>query len=163
VARIIGPTRPWKGENAIKRFFIRYTNNVSFLCKKKIMQNLLNITLQDDNSLLVTSDVFTLSVTDENAILALARRFMRADDYKSIHPILKDNLIQWRPAVAKEKNLSAFLIMTNSTLFAISDRAPMTEEALQAIPGFGVSRFAKYGEDILAIVEESLLKEKSTI
>ena len=133
---------------------------ILFLCKKhRIMQNLLNITLQDDNSLLVTSDVFTLTVNDENGILALARRFMRADDYKSLHPILKDNLIQWRRAVAKEKNLSAFLIITNSTLFAISDRAPMTEEALQAIPGFGASRFAKYGEDILAIVEDSLAQE----
>lgn len=127
------------------------------------MQNLLNITLQDDNSLLVTSDVFTLTVNDENGILALARRFMRADDYKSLHPILKDNLIQWRRALAREKNLSAFVIITNSTLFAISDRAPMTEEDLQAIPGFGPSRFAKYGEDILAIVEESLSKENALV
>lgn len=127
------------------------------------MQNLLNITLQDDNSLLVTSDVFTLTVNDENGILALARRFMRADDYKSLHPILKDNLIQWRRTLAREKNLSAFVIITNSTLFAISDRAPMTEEDLQAIPGFGPSRFAKYGEDILAIVEESLSKENALV
>lgn len=127
------------------------------------MQNLLNITLQDDNSLLVTSDVFTLTVNDENGILALARRFMRADDYKSLHPILKDNLIQWRRTLAREKNLSAFVIITNSTLFAISDQAPMTEEDLQAIPGFGPSRFAKYGEDILAIVEESLSKENALV
>ena len=124
------------------------------------MQNLLNITLQDDNSLLVTSDVFALTVTDESAILALARRFTRAGDYKSLHPILKNNLVQWRRAVAKEKNLSAFVIITNTTLFAISDRAPRTEEELRVIPGFGPSRFAKYGEDILAIVEDSLAQER---
>jgi len=123
------------------------------------MQNLLNITLQDDYTLLVTSDVFSLSVKDENALLAFSRKFMKADDYLSAHPILKDNLVQWRRAVAKEKNLSAFLIITNSTLFAISDRAPRTEEALLGIPGFGASRFEKYGKDILAIVEDSLLKE----
>ena len=126
------------------------------------MQNLLSITLQENNTVQVSSDVFALSVNDENILTGWARRFTRAEDYQSTHPILKDRLIQWRRELAKEKNLSAFLIITNSTLFAISDMAPTTEEELLAVPGFGPKRFASYGYEILSIIEHSLEEENAT-
>lgn len=124
-----------------------------------IMLNLLNISLQEDNSLLVTSDVLSLSLEEDNRLIAWSRKYIRTEDYKSVHPLLKDRLIVWRREKAREKNLSAFVIITNSTLFAISDQAPVTEEALLAIPGFGPGRFSHYGEEILALVEQSLEEE----
>ena len=123
------------------------------------MQTLLNITLQDDNTLLVTSDVFKLETKDENTLVNWARKHTRAQDYKSLHPILMDYLIQWRRDKAKETGLSAFLILTNKTLWAISDAAPTTSEALLAIPGFGPGHMEKYGEEVLALVDQALAEE----
>lgn len=123
------------------------------------MQTLLNITLQDDNTLLVQSDVFFLETKDPDSLMGRIRRPISADEYQSIHPALKDKLILWRRAKAKEKGVSAFLILTNRTLFAISDQAPLTEEELLAVPGFGPNRFASYGMEILSLVEKSLAEE----
>lgn len=123
------------------------------------MQTLLNISLQDDNTLLVTSDVFKLETKDENTLVNWARKHTRAQDYKSLHPILMDYLIQWRRDKAKETGLSAFLVMTNRTLWAISDAAPATGEALLAIPGFGPGHMDNYGEEVLALVDQALAEE----
>ena len=125
------------------------------------MQTVLSIVLQEDNSLLVTSDVLALTLKDENSLVAWSRKFIRAEDYRSLHPELKDRLTQWRRAKAKEKNVSAYVILTNSTLFAISDLAPITEETLLAIPGFGPVRNANYGHEILTLVEQSLKEESA--
>ena len=123
------------------------------------MQNLLSISLQEDNSLLVTSDVFTLTLKDANTLTALSRRLLRPEDYKSLHPTLKDKLIQWRRAKSREKNVSAFVVIPNSTLFAISDLAPSDEESLLCIPGFGPVRYASYGEEILNLVNNCMKEE----
>jgi len=123
------------------------------------MQTLLNIALQDDNTLLVTSDVFKLETKDENTLVNWARKHTRAQDYKSLHPILMDYLIQWRRDKARETGLSAFLVLTNRTLWAISDAAPTTGEALLAIPGFGPGHMDNYGEEVLALVDQALAEE----
>lgn len=127
--------------------------------KRNDMQTLLNISLQEDNTLLVTSDVFKLETKDENTLVNWARKHTRAQDYKSLHPILLDFLIQWRRDKAKETGLSAFLIMTNKTLWAISDTAPTTSNALMDIPGFGPGHMDKYGEEVLALIDQALAEE----
>ena len=118
------------------------------------MQTLLNITLQDDNTLMVTSDLFKLETQEDGSLVNWARKHLRADDYKSKPPRLMEFLIQWR------RDKSAFLILTNRTLWAISDEAPRTEVALVDIFGFGRARFEKYGEEILALVEQALADEE---
>jgi ribonuclease D len=123
------------------------------------MQTLLNISLQEDNTLLVTSDVFQLETKDENTLVNWARRHTRAQDYKSLHPVLLDYLVQWRRDKARELNLSAFVILTNRTLWAISDAAPTSREALLDVPGMGPGRFESYGEEILALVDQALADE----
>ncbi len=125
------------------------------------MQTLLSITLQDDNTLMVTSDLFKLETKDEDTLVNWARTHMRTDDYKSRHPILMKYLIQWRRDKARDTGLSAFIIMTNKTLWAISDAAPTSAAALQDFPGMGPNRMAKYGEDILAIIDQSLADENA--
>jgi len=124
------------------------------------MQTLLNITLQDDNTLMVTSDLFKLETQEDGRLVNWARKHLRADDYKSKHPRLMEFLIQWRRDKSRETGLSAFLILTNRTLWAISDEAPRTEVALVDIFGFGRARFEKYGEEILALVEQALADEE---
>ena len=123
------------------------------------MQTLLNITLQDDNTLLVTSDVFQLETKDENTLVNWARKHTRVQDYNSLHPVLMDYLIQWRRDKARELGLSAFVILTNKTLWAISDAAPATREALLNVPGMGPGRFESYGEEILALVDQAMAEE----
>jgi len=123
------------------------------------MQTLLNISLQEDNTLLVTSDVFQLETKDENTLVNWARRHTRAQDYKSLHPVRLDYLVQWRRDKARELNLSAFVILTNRTLWAISDAAPTSREALLDVPGMGPGRFESYGEEILALVDQALADE----
>ncbi len=125
------------------------------------MQTLLSITLQDDNTLMVTSDLFKLEIKDENTLVNWARKHMRADDYKSLHPILLNNLIQWRRDKARETGLSAFLILTNKTLWVISDAAPTSFAALRDLSGMGPNRMIKYGEEILAIIDQSLADENA--
>ena len=123
------------------------------------MQTLLNISLQEDNTLLVTSDVFQLETKDENTLINWARKHTRAQDYRSLHPVLLDYLVQWRRDKAREQNLSAFLILTNKTLWAISDAAPTSQAALMDVPGMGPGRMEKYGEEILALVDQALADE----
>jgi len=123
------------------------------------MQTLLNISLQEDNTLLVTSDVFQLETKDENTLINWARKHTRAQDYRSLHPVLLDYLVQWRRDKAREQNLSAFLILTNKTLWAISDAAPSSPAALMDVPGMGPGRMEKYGEEILALVDQALADE----
>ena len=123
------------------------------------MQTLLNISLQDDNSLLVTSDVFKLETKDENTLVNWARKHTRVQDYNSLHPTLLEYLIQWRRDKVRETGLSAFLILTNKTLWAISDLAPTTADALLSMPGFGPSHLEKYGEDLLALIDQALAEE----
>ena len=142
---------------SVKRIILAF-----FVEKRTVMQTLLSITLQDDNTLLVTSDVFRLETNDENTLVNWARKHTRAQDYKSLHPVLLDYLIRWRRDKARELNLSAFLILTNKTLWAISDAAPATREALLDVPGMGPSRFESYGEEILALVDQALADEGAT-
>ena len=123
------------------------------------MQTLLNIALQDDNTLLVTSDVFQLETKDENTLVNWARKHTRVQDYTSLHPVLLDYLIQWRRDKARELGLSAFVILTNKTLWAISDAAPTSGSALLDMPGMGPSRMDSYGEEILALVQQALAEE----
>ena len=123
------------------------------------MQTLLNISLREDNTLLVASDVFQLEAKDENTLINWARKHTRAQDYKSLHPVLLDYLVQWRRDKAREQNVSAFVILTNKTLWAISDAAPSSPAALMDVPGMGPGRFEKYGEEILALVDQALADE----
>lgn len=124
------------------------------------MQTILSITLQDDNTLRVTSDLFKLETQDDGSLINWARKHLRADDYKSKHPRLLEFLIQWRRDKSRETGLSAFLILTNRTLWAISDEAPRTEPSLVDIHGFGLARFKKYGDEILALVDQALADEQ---
>ncbi len=69
-------------------------------------------------------------------------------------PILALKLRELRDGIAKEVGIAHFQIFTQETLYALCDLLPRSEKELLKISGMGKIRVQKYGEDILALIEE---------
>lgn len=126
------------------------------------MQTLLNITIKEDGTLVVSSDCLKVEV-EQNlpSILGWRHNTLSVQDYKSEHPILLQNLIDWRREKARSQNLSAFVILTNRTLCALADKAPASDEELLGLAGFGPKKLADYGSELLDLVARSIEAEES--
>lgn len=126
------------------------------------MQTLLNITIKEDGTLAVSSDCLKVEV-EQNlpSILGWRHNTLSVQDYKSEHPILLQNLIDWRREKARSQNLSAFVILTNRTLCALADKAPASDEELLGLAGFGPKKLADYGSELLDLVARSIEAEES--
>jgi len=61
-------------------------------------------------------------------------------------------LKQWRKDRAKAVNLPEFMICHNSELLSVTKLKPRTMEELTRIKGFGEQKIAKYGDDIIAVI-----------
>ncbi|NKB25808.1 MAG: RecQ family ATP-dependent DNA helicase [Kiritimatiellae bacterium] len=68
-------------------------------------------------------------------------------------PELYIQLKAWRANKAREENVSAFVIMHDRTLKAISVVCPETLAALETIKGIRPSKVIKYGDDILEVID----------
>ena len=66
---------------------------------------------------------------------------------------LYDALREWRLRVARQNQISAFLVLYNRTLEEIVRTRPRTEAALLQMPGIGPHKLERYGEDILKLVK----------
>lgn len=84
-----------------------------------------------------TSD--KISITDENEL---------TDDEKRIFETLK----QWRQDKAAQLNIPSFMVCHNTELLTISKIKPQTLDELSKIKGFGVQKIAKFGDDIIALL-----------
>lgn len=126
------------------------------------MQTLLNITLEENGSLLVSSDLFNIEPYDTQALLLKAIRPLRLEDQPCSHPLLKEKLILWRREKARELNLSAFIILNNRTLLAIADAAPLSAEELLSVRGFGPILYERYGAEILQLADHCLTQESES-
>ena len=62
-------------------------------------------------------------------------------------------LKSWRNNKAKSLNLPQYMISYNSELKAIAVKKPKTITALRKIKGFGDIKTAKFGEEIIALVQ----------
>jgi ATP-dependent DNA helicase RecQ len=69
---------------------------------------------------------------------------------------LFERLRSWRGGVAKEQGLPAYVIFHDATLRAIAAARPGTLAELSGISGVGEAKLAKYGQDVLAVVEEAV-------
>ena len=67
---------------------------------------------------------------------------------KHIYNLLK----QWREDKANQMNVLNFVIAHNVDLLAIAKYKPETLEELAKIRGFGPYKIAKYGDDIIALL-----------
>lgn len=75
--------------------------------------------------------------------------------YGELHsdPELFQSLREWRRAKAISEKRSAYLIATNRMLWMISAFVPKTSDELTQIPGWGNTKHASYGTEMLAITE----------
>jgi DNA helicase-2/ATP-dependent DNA helicase PcrA len=65
-------------------------------------------------------------------------------------------LNEWRRERAHGDGVPAYVIAPNDTLTAIADVRPRTRSGLARVKGMGPARVEKYGDEILAIVEQVL-------
>ncbi|GAC1639962.1 MAG: hypothetical protein NVS9B14_21290 [Candidatus Acidiferrum sp.] len=70
----------------------------------------------------------------------------------SSRPELREALRQWRLAKAREKKVSAFVILYNSTLDEICEVMPTHLDELRQVSKFGPKKTGLYGTEILKIV-----------
>ena len=92
---------------------------------------------------------------DSDLETAAERIVGRCSDCPSSAPAaLVDALQQWRLAESRRIQKPAFVIFSDAVLTAIAETAPTDEAALLGVPGIGPAKATKYGEQILALVEQ---------
>jgi ATP-dependent DNA helicase RecQ len=72
---------------------------------------------------------------------------------------LFERLRAWRASVAKEQKLPAYVIFHDATLRSIAALHPATPAELGTISGIGQNKLAKFGEQVLAVVNEGVVNE----
>jgi len=77
---------------------------------------------------------------------------------------LFERLRSWRGEQARQQRVPAYVVLHNSHLEEISARKPRTIHELGAIKGVGLRRAARYGEELLALVNgEQRSREASDV
>jgi DNA helicase-2/ATP-dependent DNA helicase PcrA len=74
-----------------------------------------------------------------------------ADCPSSYDEALYDALRAWRKERAAEEKVPAYCIFTDATLTALAELRPVDVASLIAVPGIGLVKVDKYGEDVLAL------------
>ena len=69
------------------------------------------------------------------------------------HPILYQQLSQWRAETADKGSLERFTVMPNRSLVEILQVLPTTPQNLKKINGIGKNRLELYGEELLEIIQ----------
>lgn len=72
------------------------------------------------------------------------------------NPKLIKILTKWRASKARENRLPAYTVIQQKSLLAIADKLPRDGKSLLKIPGMGVAKVAKYGVEIVQMVEDYL-------
>lgn len=77
-------------------------------------------------------------------------------DYSAIskNSNLYGRLREWRRQRAEQDEVPAYGVMHNSALLGVAAEVPLTKTRLLAIPGIGKKTVEKYGQDLLAVVED---------
>jgi ATP-dependent DNA helicase RecQ len=73
----------------------------------------------------------------------------RTASASAVAPELREYLRQWRRVTAKERGVSAFIVMHDTALDELSRRPPASLAELRNISGFGERQVEKYGVPIL--------------
>ena len=75
-------------------------------------------------------------------------------DAPSVNPALFDALKQWRGVRAKADAVPAYVVAKDTTLEAIAQLVPGTLAELSTVDGIGPAKLERYGDEILAVVDE---------
>ena len=88
-----------------------------------------------------------------NAVLQKTKPTKKKKLSSKRDPILALKLRELRDEIRVAENIPAFQIFTQETLYAMCDLLPRTEKELLKITGMGKIRVAKYGSEILEVIE----------
>jgi DNA helicase-2/ATP-dependent DNA helicase PcrA len=70
-------------------------------------------------------------------------------------PAVLDALKAWRRTAAKAAGVPAYVIFHDTTLAAVAEAQPSSQEALLQLPGLGPVKASRYGDDLLRVVREA--------
>ena len=73
-----------------------------------------------------------------------------------LHPELYEQIRSWRFKLAQEQKVPAYMIMSQKALIGITNSLPQDSAQLLRIHGVGETTIARYGEEILRMVQESI-------
>lgn len=90
-----------------------------------------------------------LASTKKEQVSKRQKKQLVSSDYESE---LLQKLIYWRNCKAQDLGISPTKIATPKSLVLIADKLPKTKKELSEIAGFGKTRVAHHGDEILAIV-----------
>ena len=121
-------------------------------------QNRLNIFLNSVNVKLATSNFVTTGTTDYWSVLIFYEHKpvkQIASTEQELTPAQEEKYLalkEWRNHKAAVLNISHYMISYNSELMALAVRQPKTLAELRNIKGFGVTKTAKFGKEIIAVL-----------
>jgi ATP-dependent DNA helicase RecQ len=67
-------------------------------------------------------------------------------------PDLFERLRRWRAEIARRDGVPAYVVFHDRTLSALAARRPTTLADLEAVPGVGPTKLARYGSDLLEVL-----------
>ena len=87
-----------------------------------------------------------------------ARRIRESLGVEHLEPAqqeLREEIRQWRLNTARATGVPAYVVFPDRTLDALVIERPSTHEELARIPGLGAKKLARYGDNILELLEGS--------
>lgn len=87
---------------------------------------------------------------------------LRASARPSVDPELNDYLREWRRNTAREKGVSAFVVLHDSALEDLCLVEPSNLQELRRVSGFGDKRVEMYGKEILDVLRRFRQGERAT-
>ena len=84
-----------------------------------------------------------------------SRQRRRAPGGSTAPPALVDALKAWRRERSRRDGVPAFVVFPDATLDLIAATAPRTLVALSRLHGIGPTKLDRYGDEVLAVVDEA--------
>ena len=93
-----------------------------------------------------------------NGAESLAHMAMEADRLKEANALetIGTALYALRKRLAAKQKLPAYMVFNDSTLRQMALKKPLSVEELLNIPGVGEKKAARYGQEFLGVIEETV-------
>jgi ATP-dependent DNA helicase RecQ len=73
---------------------------------------------------------------------------------------LLTQLKSWRTDIANERNVPAYVILTDRTLESLLEELPITIEDLAEVEGIGDKRLREFGPDLISLIRNYIVTQK---
>ncbi len=137
--------------NRLDNYISTFVNSVNL--KRAMLQSVAKKGFSTDNILAAKAKALSHAKfedeTDESQ--TTAERTSQADANEVVNKELFHALRKWRNERAKEDDVPAYIVASNSVLFAIADAVPTDFRTLSGIKGMGKKKVDSYGDEILEI------------